>query len=158
MTELEIRALAAADAGEFSDMLLENGGAYSQYFRPFSFEREAVFDMLTQSQRDRYWGAYCQGALAGFFMLRGFDAGYERPSYGVLIRESRAGLGLASLALRFALSWCRVQGVAAVMLKVHPENSVARRIYERAGFRETGVCETSGQTIMERRFSWGEKE
>ncbi len=150
MTELEIRALTAADAAEFSDMLLESSGAYSEYFRPFPFDRQSVFDMLQKAREDRFWGVYCGAELAGFFMLRGFDEGFARPAYGVLIRERRAGLGLASLALRFALSWCSLQGVSTVMLKVHPNNRVARGIYERAGFKAIGACEKSGQTMMEK--------
>jgi RimJ/RimL family protein N-acetyltransferase len=88
-----------------------------------------------------------------FFMLRGFDDGFERPSFGVYIAEAFANRGLAKLALQYALVWCRLNHVAAVMLKVHPENHYARRVYEQAGFRFTEVCPRTGHDILEKRWS-----
>ncbi len=85
-------------------------------------------------------------------MLRGFDVGFERPSFGVYIAERFAGNGLATLAVQYALSWCRIHRISAVMLKVHPANQYARKVYEKAGFQFLEVCPQTGHDILEKRW------
>lgn len=133
-------------------MLLSGRPEYSQYFTPFSYDAEALAERLAAARLDRYWGIRMQEEMIGFFMLRGFDEGYERPSFGVYIAEPFANRGLATLALHYALSWCRLKGIPAVMLKVHSENQYGRRTYERAGFQFVGVCSHTGHDMMEKRW------
>ncbi len=85
-------------------------------------------------------------------MLRGFDDGYTRPSFGVYIAERYTQRGLATLALHHALSWCRWNQIPAVMLKVHPDNRYARQTYERAGFQIVEPCPRTGHLILEKRW------
>jgi RimJ/RimL family protein N-acetyltransferase len=151
--DLVIDELTGQHGAELSRLLLSGRPEYSQHFTPFSYEADDLAEHLATARRDRYWGLRWQGELVGFFMLRGFDQGYERPSFGIYIAEPFAHRGLATLALHYALSWCRLHGVAAVMLKVHGDNVHARRAYERAGFRFTGVCPNTGHDMMEKR--WG---
>jgi RimJ/RimL family protein N-acetyltransferase len=138
MHNLTIRELQATDGAALSTMLLSNSPAYQAYFIPFSFEEAAITAMLTRAVKDRYWGMWVGSDLAAFFMLRGFDEGYAMPSYGVAVAEPHSGKGLLKLSLQFALTWCKVNGVARMMLKVHPDNIIARRIYERFGFQYDG--------------------
>lgn len=63
--------------------------------------------------------------------LRGFvDDLYVRP-------EAR-GQGLAAAGLAALRRAADVRGVRALHVEVGPENAVARRLYARAGFRESG--------------------
>jgi hypothetical protein len=71
-------------------------------------------------------------------MLRGWDAGYSIPSYGVFIREAFAGRGLSTMTLHMAISLCKRRGARTVMLKVHPDNVVAKKTYEKFGFVASG--------------------
>jgi len=89
----------------------------------------------------------------GFFMLRGWDAGYERPSLGLMVDEGHAGKGLGTLCLQAAMTECRLMGISSCMLKVAPENRRARGIYEKAGFIFESVCPTKGHEILSIR--WG---
>ncbi len=107
---------------------------YVAHFHPFGFEEGSVRTQLERARRDRFWGMREGGKLAGFFMLRGFDEGYERPSFGVFIAESFAGRGLARRALAASIKWCEENGVKEVMLKVYRKNAAALRIYQEAGF------------------------
>lgn len=145
-----MRELEAADAGALSTLLLGQRAEYLRHFHPFAFDAETLATELGRRIRDRWWGIWVASRLAGFFMMRGLDAGYARPAFGVFVAEEFAGQGLASRALDRALEWGAKAGVEAVMLTVAAENAAARRIYEGAGFRPTGRLAPSGQEIYER--------
>lgn len=144
-----IAPLNPRDAMQVARMLGEASPEYGRHFHPFPFDEETVLARLTAARRDRYWGIWIKEELAGLFMLRGFDAGYERPAFGVFIAERFSGQGLARLALVEAIKWCERSGVSALMLTVEQGNTRARRIYEEAGFAVEAVEGT--RTIMARR-------
>lgn len=150
--ELSIRPLLADDAGSLAALLAAEPADYVAHFHPFAFDAAAIRDRIAAASRDRYWALLAADQMAGFFMLRGFDAGYTRPAFGVYVASRHAGHGLARLALQFALAWCRLNAVASVMLKVHSENAAARRVYIEAGFKSDGICPNTGHEIFVR--SW----
>lgn len=152
LQDIAIFRLRSEHASELSVSLLADPDDYRQYFIPFSFESDSLHQRLESARQDRYWGVRCGDVLAGFFMLRGFDEGYKRPAYGVYITQSFAGKGLASLTLRYCISWCRINNVEALMLKVHPDNTPARTIYEREGFRFLEIDPRTGHHVMELRW------
>ncbi|MEL6407859.1 MAG: GNAT family N-acetyltransferase [Chloroflexota bacterium] len=152
MNNLIVRSLTDTDTPALSALLTEDSD-YSQYFVPFANPSHDFFATLFASvEQDCYWGIFVNKALAGFCMLRGFDAGYQRPSFGVYISKAYQGSGLATLALRWCLSYCRVNQIDAVMLKVHPDNKIARHIYEVNGFVSLGTDERTGHLMMEKRW------
>lgn len=122
-----------------SGMLSAQSEQYMQYFRPFAFDRETISNLLSQARDDLYMGFFVDAALAGFFMLRGWDSGYAIPAYGVTIAGDHAGLGLATLSLDTSKTICRLRAVQRLMLKVHPDNLTAKRLYEKAGFVQSGI-------------------
>jgi RimJ/RimL family protein N-acetyltransferase len=112
---------------------------YAAYFQPFPFDEGTLRRILEQRREDMYFVALWAGEPAGLYMLRGFDQGYAVPSYGVWIAPafSRRGIGWATLT--HAAATCRDRRCAELMLKVHPRNARAMRMYERFGFVEVGV-------------------
>lgn len=144
---MEIRLLTTSDSKHLFELLNDARPDYIGYFTPFKVEQAAISNMLASVTSDRYWGIFHDSTLTGFFMLRGFDAGYKRPSYGVFIAEVFAGNGLLKLSLNYVRSWCRLNGVGNLMLKVHPDNTVARRSYEAFGFSEEGFDEKNGNIM-----------
>jgi RimJ/RimL family protein N-acetyltransferase len=88
-----------------------------------------------------------------FYMLRGWDAGYERPSFGLLVDERHSGKGIGTLCLHAAMSECRLMGAASCMLKVAPGNLRARAIYGKAGFEFESVCPVTGHEILAVRWA-----
>lgn len=48
-------------------------------------------------------------------------------------------LGWGRLTLDLSKTIARMRGAARLMLKVHPDNTIARTLYESAGFVQTGV-------------------
>jgi len=142
--------LRPADAADLAALLTADGPEYGRYFVPFTSNTPAALaERLASALRDRYWGFRQEHRLVGFFMLRGFDDGFARPSFGVFIAREAAGHGLASRALAEAIDWCRRNDVAALMLKVHPDNAPALQAYLNAGFSAFDICPRTGHTMMQ---------
>jgi len=137
-TESVIAPMSPREAAELSALLTGSRPDYIAHFHPFDFDEKSVRARLNQARKDLYWSIRCGEALAGFFMLRGFDEGYERPAFGVFVAEEFSGRGLARRALAEAMKWCETNGVREMLLSVYRENPAAVRIYEEAGFAETG--------------------
>ena len=85
--------------------------------------------------------------LVGFYMLSGFGERYEVPSNGVWLSDKFSGLGLSKLTLQHAITFCKVNGLKKIMLKVHPENIIAKNIYESFGFKQEGFDEKNSNLI-----------
>jgi RimJ/RimL family protein N-acetyltransferase len=152
LSDLTIRPLTAADAADLSVLLTRDQADYRQHFQAFDASAESLSRILGSARRDRYWGLRFESTLVGLMMLRGFDEGYEAPSFGVYIAQPWSRKGLGRLALTYAETWCRLSGCSELMLSVHADNGHARREYERAGFRATGEQTSRGHDIMRKRL------
>ena len=146
---LTIQKLLPKDSVEWSLLLTRQSPSYRKGFFPFPDESEqALITLLEICEKDCYWGIWNQRKIIGFFMLRGWDLGFKKPSFGVLIDERHSHKGLAKLALQTAISYCRLREVSEIMLKVDPENESALKVYKGFGFKRTGLCPKVGHTIM----------
>lgn len=152
MIDLHITRLSPTDASALSRLLTVDDKDYRQYFIPFVADIKSLEERLKSVREDRYWGIWLDSTLAGLFMMRGFDEGYQKPSFGVYISQTYSGKGLSRFAIDYCMSWCQVNNIEAMMLKVHPDNRYARLTYEKAGFRTIGTCTQTQHTIMEK--SW----
>jgi RimJ/RimL family protein N-acetyltransferase len=81
-------------------------------------------------------------------LLRGWDEGYDVPAFGVVVAEEYAGIGFGALTLDLVKVISRLRGSPRLMLKVHPDNAPARRLYARLGFLESGVDTRTGNIVM----------
>jgi ribosomal-protein-alanine N-acetyltransferase len=75
-------------------------------------------------------------ALHGFILSR--LAGGEAEILSVAVASARRGRGLARALLNLHLRRLAGLGTNAVFLEVDEDNEPARRLYQRAGFREVG--------------------
>ena len=144
---LTISPLEADDAAKLCALLRSQSASFVRFFSPFAFEEKNIGRLLRERDQDVWVGIEWQNNLIGFFMLRGWDAGYEVPAYGVLIAEDFNGYGFASLSLKIAKAIAKLRRVPRLMLKVHPENVRARQVFEHAKFKLTGVDAESGNLI-----------
>lgn len=155
---LKIRRLRADSAGAMEELLARQSSSYREHFFPFAEESKAWLErMLSEARQDIYEGVFFEREMIGFFMLRGMDGGFERPSFGVLVDEAFRGKGLGRLCLAAALAECRLRNFPGCMLKVAPENEGARRLYQSVGFEREGVCDSTGHDIFAIRFGGGEE-
>lgn len=144
---LSIRPLETTDASAISALMRLQSPEYLRFFYAFSADESAIVKMLSAVKMDVYSGVFWQGNLVGVFMLRGWDAGYEIPSFGVLIDEKHRGNAFLSLTVDSAKLICRLSGLTRFMVKIHPDNVALRNVH-RMGFYQTGVEEATGNTIF----------
>lgn len=147
MNSLSILSLKPADAAALSGLLKSDEVGYHRYFQPFPFDATTLEKVLAEAKMDRFWGIYIDTVLIGFFMLRGLDSGYDIPSYGVYVSKGRSGRGISGLTLNFVEVWCKLNNIRKVMIKVHPENLIAKRVYEKAGALPAGTDKKNGNLV-----------
>jgi len=134
-----IKEIDGSFAKELTDLLSLEEKEYSKYFIPFNFDYSTINKILTEKKEDKFFGLFVDDSLIGFYMLRGFDEGYEIPSFGVWISKAYSAKGLSKLTLQHAVSICKINGVKKLLLKVHPENKRAIKIYKNFGFIKESV-------------------
>lgn len=145
--DVTIKRLSVESANDLSELLSKEDPDYSKHFTAFNFDYATIKEKLLHLTKDCFWGIYFENTLTGFYMLRGFDEGYEIPSYGVFISKEFSGKGLSKLTLQHAISYCKLNGIKNLMLKVHPDNLVAKKIYEDFGFKQTGIDSKNNNLI-----------
>jgi RimJ/RimL family protein N-acetyltransferase len=145
---IRITELSLQHIDDLVTLYAETRGVYSQYFTPFSFDRSTLRNLVESRQRDCYFVVLLDERIAGFYMLRGFDQGYIRPTYGVWIAERHSGRGLALATLNHAVSVCQDLACSEIMLRVHRDNRRARGIYEQFGFRECVSDDGDGNAVL----------
>ncbi len=135
---IEIRSLKEKDSFLLYNLFQKNDPTYYLYFTPFEINLQAITHCLVNAKKDQYLGFFIHEQLIGFFMIRGLDAGYEIPAYGVFISERYKGKGLARLSVEYSIGFCKLNQIQKLMLKVHPSNIQALNLYVRMGFVQTG--------------------
>jgi len=136
---IEIKELSTEDADLLSEALLSENSEYLKHFTPFEFSVDSIKRILSSVVMDKYFGIFLRNKLIGFYMLRGFDDGYKIPAYGVWISSKYSNKGLSKLTLYHAFSFCMINNIKTLMLKVHPENKIAKELYESLGFVKIGI-------------------
>ncbi|HXG84624.1 MAG TPA: GNAT family N-acetyltransferase [Pyrinomonadaceae bacterium] len=141
-----IRPLDVRDAASVSAFMRSQPPEYSRFFYAFGFDEAPIAEVLSAYRKDVYSGVFWRENLIGVFMLRGWDDGYEVPSFGVLIDEKHRGGAFMRLTLDAAKLICRLAGAKRLMAKIHPDN-VSPRGASRLGLLQTGVEESTGNII-----------
>jgi RimJ/RimL family protein N-acetyltransferase len=146
---INLRAMTVDDSEKLAALVEGQPLDYLAHFTPFAMSSGEWRARLAAAEADRYWVIVDDSRIAGFFMLRGWDEGYSRPSFGIFVGARDQGKGLAKAALDHAIAWCQsTKSATSIMLKVHSGNTAARSVYEAAGFRDSGLCPDTGHMIM----------
>ncbi len=143
-----IHQLKPADSAIIADFMKSQTAEYLKFFYAFSENEAEIKEMLSAAELDAFYGVFWQGDLAGIFMLRGYDAGYEIPSFGVLIADEYRGGAFMRLTLDTAKLICRLSGKKVLMAKIHPDN-ISPKGAVRLGFKQIEVEESTGNVIYQ---------
>ena len=145
-----MRMLVRSDAEALSALFTSNDVAsVRRMFDPFMLSKQTALDLTQSPGQDRYYGAWVDGLLVGFSMLRGWNEGYEVPSFGILVDAVHTGRGLGRLLTEFTVDQARDLGCERVRLTVYADNLHAVRLYTSLGFAETSRARnTSGRESL----------
>lgn len=150
--DVSFKRIQVRDSLKLSAMLVAAPAAYSRFFIPFAFDAQSVKLILRKAKKDIFFAVKVNGDWAGFYMLRGFDSGYRVPAYGVWIAPKYKNCGLAALALAHAFAICKLNRIGQLMLKVHPKNVKALKLYEKMGFVRTDVDPQNSNFVYHKKF------
>lgn len=104
------------------------------YFHPHPMTKEEAERITSYHGRDVYlWTEHAYG------FLRGWDEGHEVPSLGLAVATDQQGKGHGRKMMLALHEAARERGARCIRLRVHPDNSRARRLYESLGYREAGT-------------------
>lgn len=141
---MNIRRLGAEDARAFKELRLEGLKMHPEAFGA-SFDDELAQPLERAAARlaeNAVFGGFdAAGALQGIIGLRREKAAkirHRASIWGMYVAPSGRGTGLAKNLLQAAISEAMVD-CQSVRLSVTEANEAAKRLYQRAGFREWAV-------------------
>lgn len=107
----------------------------SRHFHPHAFQAEDARRICAHEGEDRYMGVFVDRHCVAYGMLRGWDEGFDVPSLGIYVDVLARGRGVSTLLMQHLHVVARLSGAPAVRLKVYPDNTRARALYEGLGYR-----------------------
>lgn len=132
-----VRTAEPADEDALGVFLEQNDDSETvRHFNPFPLEPATAERLVDAERDDRFYVLELADDLVGLMMLRGWDEGYEVPSFGVLVDRGHRDRGLGRFLTDFAIAESRRLGCPAIRLSVYGDNDRARAIYESRGFEE----------------------
>jgi ribosomal protein S18 acetylase RimI-like enzyme len=140
---VEFRVVGPSDAAMLADIFTEIDEAF---FRPHPFTPDEARRIADEGGRDTYALLLEDGRATAYGMLRGWTEGYPVPSLGIAVRTSAQGRGLGRLMMAHLQAEAMRRGATVVRLRVHPDNTRARRLYETLGYAYAG--EDRGELVM----------
>jgi ribosomal protein S18 acetylase RimI-like enzyme len=138
VTGLVTQKASAADAERLGDFfeLLRADPETARFFHPHPLTKAFAASLCARERSglDRYYLTLYQGRIAGYSLLRGWDEGYETPSFGGCTHPELRGAGLGQWLLAHAVAESRAAGARKLRLTVYKENPRALHIYRKFGF------------------------
>lgn len=99
------------------------------------FDVEARMRALREALLTRYcvgWIAVEGRTLIGEISI--FELHHEEPELGMIVASEHRGRGVGTALLEAAVAWARTNEKPALVLRVFPDNDVARALYRTNGF------------------------
>jgi ribosomal protein S18 acetylase RimI-like enzyme len=134
---LRFEAVSPPHADALAGLFARNSGpAIADRFDPFPLSAEQGRRIALDPSKDDYYLAFAGERTVGFSMLRGFDAGFTIPSFGIFIDREHQGQGVGRRLTEWTVEQARRRGCTAVRLSVYAANAPALALYSSLGFRE----------------------
>jgi ribosomal-protein-alanine N-acetyltransferase len=133
-----IRPIEAGDS-EPLEHFFENNNRPEvlRQFNPFPLSPEVARKIALDHSLDHYYVLISRsGEVAGLCMLRGWNEGFDIPSFGVIVDIQYRRLGLGRTMTEFAIAEARRLHADWLRLSVNESNRYAKSLYESLGFNE----------------------
>jgi len=109
----------------------------TRQFNPFPLTVETARWIVLEPHQDCYFvAATGTGGIIGFGMLRGWDEGYEIPSFGILVGAAIRGNGIGRELISYAIETACERDCPSIRLSVYEDNTSAIKFYKGLGFVE----------------------
>lgn len=117
----------------------------NQFFHPHDFNEKETLKRSSYIGDDLYY-VLIADCIIGYGFIRGWDAGWKDKCIGLIIDEKYQGNGYGRLLLLFLHAAAKMKKIKRLRLHVHPENKKAINLYEKTGYKFTGIRE-NGEKI-----------
>jgi GNAT superfamily N-acetyltransferase len=136
MDTIEIIKLNGSHELLLAQTFLElNSPGYIYKFSPHPFTAEYASKICNYQGLDLYFAILLnKNHIIAYFMLRGWDEGYEIPAVGLCVLNEFHGKGLGRLIMHFLETTAKFNGASKIMLKVRNDNHVAETLYITQGY------------------------
>ena len=85
---LVIKLVNPQDLVPFARFLERNNTSIvTRHFNPFPLTLETAVEISQKPHQDKYYVAHLEEEIIGLAMLRGWEEGYEIPSFGILVDQ-----------------------------------------------------------------------
>ncbi len=133
-----IRPVVAEDApalAAFFETLAADEEAQTFFHpHPLTAEYAASLCRSVSTSRDGYFVAEYAGRIVGYSMLRGWDEGYEVPSWGGAVHPALRDAGIGKQLLVHAVLESVARGAKKMRLTVYKSNVRGVHVYGKIGF------------------------
>jgi ribosomal protein S18 acetylase RimI-like enzyme len=138
MSELVFQQVGGGHLATLIELFERNAAvaAVGHSFDPFPLTEAQARAIALEPRRDAYYLALAGGRALGMSMLRGFDEGYEIPSFGIFVDHEQHARGIGRALTVWTIEQARLRSCRAVRLSVYSDNAPARGLYESLGFEE----------------------
>jgi GNAT superfamily N-acetyltransferase len=132
---VEFRVVGSADETILAEMFHD---VDETFFRPHPFTGDEARRIASDRGQDVHAVLVDDGRAVAYGMLRGLDEAYPIPTLGICVRTSAQGRGLGRLMMAHLHAEAARLGATIVRLRVHPDNTRARLLYESVGYAYAG--------------------
>jgi ribosomal protein S18 acetylase RimI-like enzyme len=132
-----IRAVERADYEQLTRFFAENNVTQvTRHFKPFPLDSGTAYHIACARHLDRYYVALAGERVVGLSMLRGWDDGYQTPSFGLIVDVIVHACGVGKRMTEYAIAEAKRIGCHRVRLSVYASNPIAIKLYSSLGFVE----------------------
>lgn len=135
MVAVWINRLRPADAQILTKLFAAFADAgYDKFFHPHPFEAATAALISHHNGADYYCAGISDGMAVSYGFLRGYEAGYAKPSLGIAVHPQMRGNGYAGCMMLHLHDVAQRRHSPGVRLKVYPNNDRAIRLYKHFGY------------------------
>jgi acetolactate synthase-1/2/3 large subunit len=134
-SDIVLRHLTPEDEPALTRLFADNDAPeVTDDFYAFPLDAATAHRLAHHSGADRYYGVWSGNRLAGLAMLRGWEEGYEIPTYGLLVDRGMHGQRIGVRATALALTEARSLGASVVRVNIDASNERSLRMCRRCGY------------------------
>ncbi|MEK6882810.1 MAG: GNAT family N-acetyltransferase, partial [Nanoarchaeota archaeon] len=130
--------LCSNDIEQVGNLLeANNRSEIINFFHPFEMSHETARKILNPLTKDLYFVAILNNEFIGMSMLRGFDEGFDIPSFGIFIDFLYQNQGYGRKLMEWPVNWADKHNIEKIRLGVYANNKIALKLYQSLGFTKS---------------------